>query len=141
MSVKNIILLLLIALALFTLQGIGGWFQVQDYRKTVRRLHQQGNIGVGQTRSMFYNNLVILACDSQGMITGLEILDGIFVFSKFHPVSAIGGVPVLGKSLSELQTMFETYDKKQRKRYKGYIQAAEALSQNLYGSHDTEQTI
>lgn len=136
MSARDMILLLLVALGLFTLQGIGGWFQVQDYRRTVRRLHQQGNIGVGQTRSAFYNNLVILSCDSQGVITGMEVLDGIFVFSKFHPVSTIGGVPILGKNLSELQLLFQTFDKKQRKRYKGYIQAAEALTQNLYGSSD-----
>jgi glucitol operon activator protein len=131
MTLETIIVLMLVALGLFLIQGVGGWFQVQDYRKTVRRLNQLGNIGVGQTRSLFYNNLVIMACNNEGVVTGLEVLDGAFIFSRFHPVASVGDTLVLGKRLDELQAIFAAYDKKQRKRRKGYIQAAEALVQVL----------
>ena len=39
---KEWILLFLIALSLFTMQAIGGYFQIKDYKKAIRRVHRLG---------------------------------------------------------------------------------------------------
>ena len=42
------ILIFLIALSLFTMQAVGGYFQIKDYKKAIRRVHRLGNVGIGQ---------------------------------------------------------------------------------------------
>ena len=39
---KEMMLLFLIALSLFTMQSVGGYFQIRDYKKAVRRVHKLG---------------------------------------------------------------------------------------------------
>ena len=42
--------MLLIVFVLFILQALGGWYQIQNYRKAMRRVHQYGNVGFGQRK-------------------------------------------------------------------------------------------
>ncbi len=100
---KQVQLLFMIAFALFAMQSLGGWFQIRDYRKAIRRIHRLGNVGIGQKKGGFLSGyLVLIACDAGGLITGAEIL-------------------------KELEAL----DKKKRRHYKGYIQALEALKMRL----------
>ncbi len=129
---SEIKMVFLIALVLFTMQSVGGWFQIQDYKKAVRRMRSLGNIGIGQTRGGFLNgNLVIIACDGYGVITGVEVMEGLSFLAHFKPRSTLLGVPFEGKQLDEFAAMFDSFSKKKRKRYKGYIQAVDALRQHL----------
>ena len=89
MKLSGISVLILIIFGLLVLQSIGGVLQIQNYRKAVRRVHQLGNVGMGQRRGKFFDgHVAIIACDSDGIITGAEVLDGSGVWSRFHPVSS-----------------------------------------------------
>ena len=124
--------LLLIILVLLILQSIGGVLQVQDYRKAVRRIHQLGNVGMGQRRGKFFDgHVAITACDNDGIITGAEALDGAGVWSRFHPVDSFMGEPLVGSSIFDLLKLTEGLDKKVWKRWQGYIRALEALEVRL----------
>lgn len=125
-------LIFLVALGLFLMQAVGGWFQIQNYKKAIRRMHKLGNVGVGQTKGRFLSgNLVLVACDSQGIITGVEVMEGLTFLTHFKPRVEFLGHPFVGASIDSFLELFATFDKKQRKRHKGYIQAIEALELRL----------
>ena len=64
MKLPGVSVLLLIILILIIMQSIGGFLQIQDYRKAVRRMHQLGNVGMGQKRGRFLDgHVAIIACD------------------------------------------------------------------------------
>ncbi len=85
MKLSGVSILLLIVLALLILQSLGGVLQIKDYRRAVRRMHQLGNVGLGQKRGRFLDgHVAIIACDDKGIITGAEVMDGIGVLSRFH---------------------------------------------------------
>ena len=52
--------LLLIVFCLFVMQAIGGYFQIKDYRKSVKRVHKLGNVGIGQKRGKLRNSVSLL---------------------------------------------------------------------------------
>ena len=45
---NGISVFLLVIFVLFVVQAVGGYFQVKDYRRAVRRVHKLGNVGIGQ---------------------------------------------------------------------------------------------
>ena len=113
MKLSGLSTALIILLVLLVLQSIGGYMQIQDYRKAVRRMHKLGNVGIGQKRGRFLNgHVAIIACDSEGIINGAEVMDGIGVWARFHPVDTF-------------------LDKKQFRKYRGYVRALEALEARL----------
>ena len=132
MKLSGVSVLLLIVFILIVLQSIGGVLQVQSYRKAVRRMHQLGNVGMGQKRGKFFDgHVAIIACDNNGIITGAEVLDGAGVWSRFHPVESFMGQPLTGSSIFDLLKLTESLDKKEWKRWQGYIRALEALEVRL----------
>lgn len=138
---SDVKLLLLIALALFGVQALGGWFQIKDYKKAIRRVHKLGNVGVGQTRGRFFNgNLVLIACNADGMLTGVEVMEGLTFLAHFKPRDNILGHAIAGRDIDYFLALFETFDKKQRKRHKGYIQAIEALELRLRHPERLDET-
>lgn len=132
MKLSGASILLLIILVLLILQSVGGVLQVQNYRKAVRRMHQLGNVGMGQRRGKFFDgHVAIIACDNDGIITGAEVLDGAGVWSRFHAVDSFMGEPLVGSSIFDLLKLTEDLDKKVWKRWQGYIRALEALEVRL----------
>lgn len=132
MKISGVSVLLLIVLVLIVLQSIGGYLQIQDYRRAVRRVHNLGNVGMGQRRGKLLNgHVAIIACDNDGIITGAEVMDGIGVLSRFHKVDSFMGQPLVGSSVFDLLKMTEGLDKKEWKRRQGYIRALEALEVRL----------
>lgn len=132
MKLSGVSILLLIVLALLILQSLGGVLQIKDYRRAVRRMHQLGNVGLGQKRGRFLDgHVAIIACDDKGIITGAEVMDGIGVLSRFHEKATFLGQPLVGNSIFTLLEMTEDLDKKQWKRWQGYIRALEALEVRL----------
>ena len=129
---NGISMMLLAVFGLFVLQALGGVVQIQNYRKAIRRVHKLGNVGFGQKRGGFRAGYIIMiACDKDGVITGGEIMQGISCLARFRPWKTFLGKEVLGKSIYEFLEETRTFDKKQKKRYKGYINALEALDQRL----------
>lgn len=125
-------LLFLIAFALFTMQAVGGWFQIRDYRKAIHRVHKLGNVGIGQKKGGFLTGyLVLIACDAEGMITGAEVMDGMTFLAKFHPCRSVLGKELHHVHIEEFLKEFQALDQRKRKYYKGYIQALEALKMRL----------
>ncbi|MBQ9156167.1 MAG: transcriptional regulator [Eubacterium sp.] len=123
---------LLILLALLILQSIGGYLQIQNYRKAVRRMHKLGNVGLGQKRGRFLNgHVAIIACDNDGIITGAEVMDGIGVWARFHPVDQFLEKKLTGSSIFDFLELTKDFDKKKFKRYQGYLRAFEALEVRL----------
>ena len=132
MKLNGISILILIIFVLLVLQSLGGVMQIQSYRKAVRRMHQLGNVGMGQKRGRFFDgHVAIIACDSEGIITGAEVLDGNGVWSRFHTADSFMGQPMVGSSIFDLLKLTEGLDKKVWKRWQGYIRALEALEVRL----------
>ena len=132
MKLSGLSTALIILLVLLVLQSIGGYMQIQDYRKAVRRMHKLGNVGIGQKRGRFLNgHVAIIACDSEGIINGAEVMDGIGVWARFHPVDTFLDKKLIGSSNFDFLDLTEEFDKKQFRKYRGYVRALEALEARL----------
>lgn len=132
MKIPGISIALIILLGLMILQSIGGYLQIKDYRKAVRRLHKLGNVGLGQKRGRFLNgHVAIIACDNDGVITGAEVMDGIGVWARFHPVDTFLGKKLVGSNVFDFLEMTKDFDKKTFKKHQGYLRAFEALELRL----------
>lgn len=127
----------LVVLVLFVMQAIGSYFQIQDYKKAVRRVHQLGNVGVGQQKG-FGGKLVLIACDGCGFVTGAETMEGITIFARFRPRTQAFGHDLNGTHIEDLLTELRALEPKRRKRFKGWLQALEALENRLYPPADKE---
>ena len=84
-------------------------------------------------------HVVIIACDNNGIITGAEALDGISVWSRFHPINTFLDKELVGTSIYEFLDITEQFSKKQFKKYKGYVRALEALEARLTGKELTRE--
>ena len=119
-------------LAFMVIQALGTYVQVQQYKKAVRRLHKKGNIGIGSKRSRIRNNIVIIACDNQGKIVDGELMEGLTVFTKFKQIPDI-----IGKDIFLLKEEYEDLSKKEKKQFKGHLQAVEALCNRVSSIENT----
>lgn len=136
---REVMMLFCIAFSLFLMQAIGGYFQIRDYKKAVKRIHKLGNVGIGQTKGgLFTGNLVLVACDNSGTITGAEVMEGMTFLAHFKPQEAYRGKVLAGSSIYTFLKEFSEYSSKEYKRNKGYIQAMEALALRLNGSQQGE---
>lgn len=128
-------LFLLIIFVLFVVQAVGGYFQVKDYRKAIRRVHKLGNVGVGQKKGrLLSGNIVMIACNQDGVITGGEIMEGLSFLTKFKPIETFMDKELIGTSIYEYLDEVRGFNKRKRKYYKGYIRALEALDMRLQGT-------
>lgn len=112
---------------LVIMQFIGMRLQIKAYREAVRRLHQEGNLGIGSRRGRIGSGyIIIIACDNEGTIIDSEIMKGMTIFSRFKKEAAL-----IGKNISAVKRECMAFPKQKRKQYKGYIQALEALEIRL----------
>ncbi len=118
---------------LFLLQSLGTVYQVKQYRQAVRRVHQLGNVGIGQKKGGFsFGHLVLIVCDGEGKIRCTEVMEGATILAHFKSKEELLGKTISGRHIREFWNDFAAMEPKQRKRYKGYIQALEALELRLY---------
>lgn len=112
---------------LMIMQLIGAHLQVRQYRKTVRKLHKLGNLGVGSyRRRLGPGSVVVIACKSDGTITGGEEMKGLTIFSGFKEIPEI-----VGKNIYTLKEEYMQIPEKRRKFYTAHLQAIEALEERL----------
>ena len=125
---RDLIIVFVLAGGLMLMQSIGGLLQIRGYRRSIQRMHNLGNVGMGQKRGRFFNgNVVVLAADNNHIITGCETLDGKTILAKFRPVDELLGRKMIGVSIDTYLREFRAMDEKEQKKYRGYISAMEAL--------------
>ncbi|WP_350028836.1 transcriptional regulator GutM [Megamonas hypermegale] len=114
-------------LVFMVIQALGTYVQVQQYKKAVRRLHKKGNVGIGSRRSRLKNNIVIIACDGEGIVVDAELMEGLTIFTKFKQIPEI-----IGKNIFSLREEYAAItSKKEQKRWRGHIEAIKALCNRL----------
>ena len=129
-----------VAMALLTMQSIGGYFQIKNYQTTIKTLRPKGNIGIGKKRGGFLSgHIAIVACDSAGKITALKALDGISLVARFRDIHTLLELKCIGSSIYDFLAIFQAMPKKQKKRYTGYIMALQALEMRLGNLSQTHQ--
>lgn len=120
-------LFFIILFALMIMQVIGTHFQIKAYRRAIHRLHKKGHIGIGGKRSRFGpGQIVIIACDGRGAITGGEMMSGMTVFSRFQEIPDISG-----KSIYEMERRYSAAGRRACHLYAGHLQAVQALVSRL----------
>lgn len=114
-------------LIILLLQAVTTYIQVRRYKQAVRRLRNLGNVGIGSRKGKLTpGNIVVIACNSAGVITGGEMLGGYTVFNGFKELSGI-----IGKTIYELRSEYLALPVKKQKDYKAHIQALDALDMRL----------
>jgi len=117
-------------LVLMIIQAVGTHLQVRKYRKAVKKMHKLGNLGVGAKRGRLGGgNIVIIACKSDGIITGAEEMKGMTIFAGFKELPEL-----VGRTIYDLKLDYLVDEKKN----KAYLQAIEALENRL--KSDSEVT-
>lgn len=82
--------LILIAFLLMIVQGIFTYFQVNNYRKTVRKLKSKGYLGIGIEKGYLKaGKMVIIVSDNLGKIVTGEEMKGRTIFSRFKEIKGI----------------------------------------------------
>ena len=110
-------------LILMLMQVVGTHLQVKKYRKAVSKLHKLGNLGVGAKRGKLGGgNIVIIACKSDGVITGAEEMKGMTIFAGFKELPEL-----VGRTIYDLKLDYLVDEKEN----KAYLQAIEALEARL----------
>lgn len=139
---KQVYYIFALVFILFTFQAVTGYFQIRDMQKALRRMRGKGNIGMGQKKGMFFNgNIIIIVCGSDGVINAAEAMDGGTFLARFHPVDSVWGIPFVGTHLDTFMEVINGFNKKQRKKYRGYVNAIEALDMRLYPEHYTQEEL
>ncbi|VBB07289.1 glucitol operon activator [Lucifera butyrica] len=123
----NLTRLFLGLLFLMTAQAVGTYMQVQQYKQAVRRLHRLGNVGIGSKKGRFVpGNIVVIACNRDGVITAGEIMEGYTIFNRFKEIRGI-----IGKTIYDLLAEYGSLPEKKQRMYKAHIQALDALNLRL----------
>jgi len=119
--------LIAVLLIFMLIQASGTYLQVKQYKKAVRRLHKIGNVGIGSRKSKLRpGNIVVIACDNQGKITGGEIMEGFTIFNGFKELNEI-----IGKNIYVLKAEYMALPEKKQKIYQAHVQAIDALDMRL----------
>ena len=119
--------LIAVLLIFMLIQASGTYLQVKQYKKAVRRLHKIGNVGIGSRKSKLRpGNIVVIACDNQGEITGGEIMEGFTIFNGFKELNDI-----IGKNIYVLKAEYMALPEKKQKIYQAHVQAINALDMRL----------
>jgi len=119
--------LIAVLLIFMLIQASGTYLQVKQYKKAVRRLHKIGNVGIGSRKSKLRpGNIVVIACDNQGKITGGEIMEGFTIFNGFKELNDI-----IGKNIYVLKAEYMALPEKKQKIYQAHVQAIDALDMRL----------
>lgn len=106
---------------------MGAKFQIKSFNEALKRLHKKGNVGVGtKKRKVGPGYVVLLACDSQGTITGGELMRGITVFNSFKEYGKWNG-----QSIYDVNARLKSGNEEAQDEYSGYIAALDALEEKL----------
>lgn len=119
---------------LFVIQVVGTHLQVKEYKRAVREMHKLGNVGIGaRRRKLGPSNIVVIACNSRGVILDGRIMQGMTILSRFRPMADI-----VGRTIYDLHAEYAALPEKRRVHYKGHMQALDALMIRLHNEGKQE---
>lgn len=119
---------------LFGIQVVGTHLQVKEYKRAVREMHKLGNVGIGaRRRKLGPSNIVVIACNSTGVILDGRIMQGMTILSRFRPMADI-----VGRTIYDLHAEYAALPEKRRAHYKGHMQALDALMIRLHNEGKQE---
>ena len=128
---------LMVLFGLMLLQLLGTHIQIKNYRKTVRKLHKLGNLGVGSSKQRLgAGSVVIISCKSDGTITGGEEMRGFTIFSGFKEIPNI-----VGRTIYDLKAEYSSLPEKEQKTFKAHLQALDALEIRLHNQNQSSAEV
>lgn len=100
--------LVFIAFGLLIIQGILSYFQITNYRKTLKRLNKLGKVSIGTKKNKIGKGriVILVSNDNSTLVTGEEMY-GISIFARFKKIKDLDGI-----SLERLKEKVLIEDKK-----------------------------
>ena len=91
--------LFIAAIAIWVLQTALTLWQFRRFNRRLKELRQSGPVAIGKAKGRFLAGAIVLLCiDADCCIVKGEIMEGVTVFAKCHPFSALNGLNLLDLS-------------------------------------------
>lgn len=91
--------LFIAAIAIWVLQTALTLWQFRRFNRRLKELRQSGPVAIGKTKGRFLAGAIVLLCiDADCCIVKGEIMEGVTVFAKCRPFSALNGLNLLDLS-------------------------------------------
>lgn len=91
--------LFIAAIAIWVLQTALTLWQFRRFNRRLKELHQSGPVAIGKAKGRFLAGAIVLLCiDADCCIVKGEIMEGVTVFAKCRPFSALNGLNLLDLS-------------------------------------------
>lgn len=91
--------LFIAAIAIWVLQTALTLWQFRRFNRRLKELRQSGPVAIGKAKGRFLAGAIVLLCiDADCCIVKGEIMEGVIVFAKCRPFSALNGLNLLDLS-------------------------------------------
>ena len=91
--------LFIAAIAIWVLQTALTLWQFRRFNRRLKELRQSGPVAIGKAKGRFLAGAIVLLCiDADCRIVKGEIMEGVTVFAKCRPFSALNGLNLLDLS-------------------------------------------
>lgn len=91
--------LFIAAIAIWVLQTVLTIWQFRRFNSRLKELRQSGPVAIGKVKGRFLAGAIVLLCiDADCCIVKGEIMEGVTVFAKCRPFSALNGLNLLDLS-------------------------------------------
>lgn len=91
--------LFIAAIAIWVLQTVLTLWQFRRFNSRLKELRQSGPVAIGKVKGRFLAGAIVLLCiDADCRIVKGEIMEGVTVFAKCRPFSALNGLNLLDLS-------------------------------------------
>lgn len=91
--------LFIAAIAIWVLQTALTLWQFRCFNRRLKELRQSGPVAIGKAKGRFLAGAIVLLCiDADCCIVKGEIMEGVTVFAKCRPFSALNGLNLLDLS-------------------------------------------
>ena len=88
--------LFIAAIAIWVLQTALTLWQFRRFNRRLKELRQSGPVAIGKAKGRFLAGAIVLLCiDADCCIVKGEIMEGVTVFAKCRPFSALNGLNLL----------------------------------------------
>ena len=92
-------ILFIAAIAILVLQTALTLWQFRRFNRRLKELRQSGPVAIGKAKGRFLAGAIVLLCiDADCCIVNVESMEGVTVFAKCRPFSALNGLNLLDLS-------------------------------------------
>lgn len=118
----------IVAFVLMVFNSILTYKQAKDFTVNFNQMRKYGNISVGKDKQYFvYGVILILVCDSQGIIVRGKMMRGFSVFERFKDFDELNGCSVYDIKAEEEIKVSKIKSKKRREKGSALLQAVNGL--------------